>query len=147
MKTEKMTTDVTKAFEAINTAKPSPEVRTCRRIEVGFVVQQGDCYLHRVKDSHPHGSELGTRQVAVGTTIGSRHVVEGEGVSVFAGTKLPPGFKEAPALRQGSLLGPVVVADEPFVLTHPEHAHHRLPVGVYQVTYQADFVSMRAVVD
>ena len=36
------------------------------------------------------------------------------------------------------LLGPVIVADEAFTLTHPEHAHHRLPAGIYQVGYQLD---------
>lgn len=39
------------------------------------------------------------------------------------------------------------VCGEEFVLTHPEHAHHQLPAGRYQVTYQADMVSMRAVAD
>ena len=43
--------------------------------------------------------------------------------------------------------GPVVVASEPFVLEHPEHAHHALPAGTYQVTYQWDEAAMARVAD
>lgn len=135
------------AVEAITKAKPDAEVRVCRRIEIGRAIHQGDCYLHRVAEDHPRGKQLGTRQVAVGTTIGSRHIVEGDGVAVFTGAKLPDGFTVPRGLQESDLLGPVVVADEPFTLTHPEHAHHKLPRGVYQVTYQADLVSMRRVAD
>lgn len=135
------------AVEKVTKATSDPEVRTARRIEIGHAIHQGDVYLHRVADSHPHGKELGSRQVAVGTTVGSRHVVEGEGVMVFAGQQLPPGVKEPEWVAQGSILGPVVVADGPFNLAHPEHAHHALPKGTYQVTYQADFQTQQRVAD
>lgn len=114
---------------------------------VGAVLHQGDVYLHRVADDHPHGAELGTRQVAVGTTIGSRHVVVGSQLKVFAGVKLPDRVKAMPWCRGSDLLGPVVVAGEAFVLTHPEHAHHECPAGKYQVTYQADFSTRQRVSD
>lgn len=132
------------AIEKIESAVPDTEIRTMRRLEVGDVIHQGDVYLHRVADEHPRGELLGTRQIAVGTTVGSRHIVEGERVSVFAGARLPAWFgKDAPA----DLLGPVVVAEAPFVLTHPEHAHHRLPAGVYQTTYQQDYATQQRVQD
>lgn len=126
------------------------EVRVCRRIEPGQAIHQGDVYVHRVDDSHPREDELGTRQVAVGDTQGSRHVAVGD-VSVYGGRALPPQFR-APAWLRGTdprsiFLGPVVVARSPWTLSHPEHAHHRLPAGTYQVTYQADQRSRARVSD
>jgi hypothetical protein len=135
------------ALQSIQSAEPDTKLRVCRRIEIGGAIHQGDVYLHCVPDAHPRGQELGTRQVAIGTTVGSRHIVEGAGVSVFAGSRYPDGFNEPKDIQPNALLGPLVVANEAFTLTHPEHAHHRLPAGCYQVTYQADLISMRAVVD
>lgn len=134
-------------IEKIAKAKPDRNLRINRRNDVGSVpVHQGDVYLHRVADDHPRGDKLGTRQVAVGTTVGSRHIVEGD-VEVFAGKKLPPGVKVPSWTTERDLLGPVVVAKEAFTLTHPEHAHHRLPAGTYQVTYQADYTTRSRVQD
>lgn len=134
------------AIKKIETAKPSLEVRVCCAAKLGTVLHQGDVYLHRVSDDHPRGKALGTRQVAVGTTVGSRHVVEGD-VQVFEGTQLPKGVEEPEWCAPGSLLGPVVVAKSTATLTHPEHAHHRFPAGVWQVTYQADYSTQRRVAD
>lgn len=144
-----MSTKMIETVEKIASTTPDAEVRACRRIEVGHAVHQGDVYLHRVADAHPRGAELGTRQVAVGTTVGSRHVAEGEGVKVYAGAKVPPsvdkwlaskagGQVEDKAAFRAAVLGPVVVATGPWALTHPEHAHHSLPAGCWQVTYQVD---------
>ena len=135
------------ALERIQTAKPDPEVRVARRMEIGQAIHQGDVYLTRVADDHGHGKVLGTRQVAVGTTIGSRHVVEGDGVEVFQGTAYPEGFKVPEGIEPSALLGPLVRAIKGLVLTHPEHAHHRLPAGCYQVTFPADLVRMAQVLD
>lgn len=123
------------------------EVRVTRRIEIGTAVHQGDLYLHAVAADFTHGKELGTRQVAVGNTVGSRHIAEGVGVTVYAGTTLPPGVKAPEWCRKGDLLGPVVVATEPWTLTHPEHAHHQLPAGTYAVTNQADYATRQRVMD
>lgn len=129
-------------IEAIQTAKPDTELRVCRRAEMGTVLHQGDVYLHRVADDWPRGKELGTRQVAVGSTVGARHIVEGD-VVVLEGTTLPPGMDPVP-----ELLGPVVVVGgDSAVLTHPEHAHHQFPCGVWQVTYQLDLVTRQRVAD
>lgn len=133
--------------EKISKAKADTEVRVTRRIEVGSVLHQGDVYLHRVKDDHPRGKMLGTRQVAVGTTIGSCHIVDGDGVEVFAGNKLPNWVKAPEWCRESDILGPVVTVSDTCTLTHQEHAHHQIPAGTYQVTYQADFSSKRRVQD
>lgn len=121
------------------------EVRTLRRVEPGIVVHQGDVYLHVVPLDWPHGKKRGSRQVAVGTTVGSRHVADGDGVEVFDGKRLPPSFKRptwCTAFLQEQVeeifLGPVIVAPHGFTLTHPEHAHHQVPACVVQVTYQGD---------
>lgn len=140
-------TNVTEAVDRVAKSQADAETRVTRRIEVGSVVHQGDVYMHRVEDAHPRGGRLGTRQVAVGTTVGSRHVVEGEGVEVFAGAALPKWVKPREEFGATAYLGPVVVAPEAFTLTHPEHAHHRLPPGTYQVTYQVDETTRRRVAD
>lgn len=133
----------TEAFAKINKAATtaSPDVRVCRRLEIGQILHQGDVYLVRVADDHPRGAAWGSRQVAIGDTQGSRHVAEGD-VSVWAGVDLPPGFK-APAWLNGAnpkpiFLGPVVEARSTWTLTHPEHADHECAAGTYQVVYQAD---------
>lgn len=135
------------AVEKVTRAPADPEVRVTRRIEVGHAIHQGDVYVHRVADSHPRGKPRGSRQVALGTAIGSRHVAEGDDVEVFEGERLPDGVKAPKDVPDEAILGPVVVAPRGFVLTHPEHAHHELPGGTYQVTYQADLQTMRAVAD
>lgn len=120
----------------IETHVAQPELRERQRA-VGDVAHQGDVYLHRVADDHPRGKLLGTRQIAVGTTVGARHVVEGH-VDVYEGRELPPGFTLPEGATEADMLGPVVVIHSSAVLTHPEHAHHALNCGVDQVTYQWD---------
>lgn len=134
------------AIEAITKAVPETDLRICRRIEIGKAIHQGDVYVHRVADDHPSGAALGSRQVAVGSQVGARHIADGPLV-VLAGVRLPPTVTEPDWVEKGALLGPVVHASGPWTLTHPEHAHHRLPAGTYQVTYQADATTRRRVVD
>lgn len=135
------------AIEKITKSVPDTATRICRRLDIGTAIHQGDVYLHRVADDHPRGEPLGTRQVAVGTTVGSRHIIEGDDVEVFAGKALPPSVKVPAWTTERDLLGPLVVAKEAFTLTHPEHAHHRLPAGTYAVTYQADYTTRSRVQD
>lgn len=142
-----MDTQVIAELSKIESAKPDVEVRVCRNLPIGKALHQGDVYLHRVADSWPRGERLGTRQVAVGSTVGARHVAEGDGVEVFAGTDLPASVEPYENVDESAYLGPVVVAPQGFTLTHPEHAHHRCPAGVYQVTYQVDPVAQRRVQD
>lgn len=122
-------------------ATPRPEVRDFRAATIGQVARQGDVYLHRVSDVHGHGPETRNRQLALGTTQGSRHVVEGD-VTVYEGRTLPD-WCEA-----GTFLGPcLVVGESGAVVTHPEHAHVALGPGCYQVTHQMDAATRQRVAD
>lgn len=140
--------DVRSAVREVEASPADAEVRVVRRLEVGQVVQQGDVYLHRVAAEHPRGKRVGAGsvQIALGTGNGARHMAEGA-VQVFAGSRLPEGVSAPMDVRPEEILGPVIVADEPWRLTHPEHPHHRLPAGCYQVTYQYDPQTMRRVAD
>ena len=138
-------------IEAVTKIKESPadeNLRITRRIEIGSVLQQGDVYIHRVADDHPRGKQIGKGcvQIALGTGNGARHMAEGA-VECFEGVKLPPGVKAPMDVEDAEILGPVIVADETAILTHPEHPHHRYPKGTYQTTYQYDPHTMRRVVD
>ena len=110
-------------------AKTSPSKRVIKKIEIGQSIRQGDIYLTRI-DSVPNGlTKTANTQLAVGKTQGSRHVVVGV-KTIYAGT--------------GVLIGPVLVAEKRFTLTHPEHGHFSMPAGTYQTTYQRDYAKERA---
>lgn len=115
--------------------KAVPELRFVGSIDLLQHVRQGDIYIHRVADDHPHGKRAESNQLAVGDTQGARHVAEST-ASVYVGTALPPLPEIDP--QRLPLLGPCIVADDRFTITHPEHAHVSLPAGVYQVTHQMD---------
>lgn len=134
------------AVEKVTKTGPDMEVRVCRKIEIGSVLHQGDVYVHCVESDHPRGKEVGSRQVAVGSTVGARHVAEGAGVKVFEG-KLLPDWVTPGDFQVSDLLGPVIVADDTWNLAHPEHAHHSIPAGTYQITYQGDWATKTRVLD
>ena len=121
---------LTEILTEIEATAADATTRHVHQIQVGQAVRQGDVYLVRVPDTHPHGATLAGRQLAIGTTRGSRHVAEAP-AQVFAGTTAPQGLVNP-------LLGPCVVVPEGerAIVTHPEHAHVSLPAGVYQVTHQ-----------
>lgn len=121
-------------------AKVSTEVRFIKDIEVGKVVRQGDIYIHAVQDNHPKGAKAQSRQLAIGTTNGSRHMAESPS-QVFEGTQIPEWC------ARGTFLGPVVQSDKRFVVSHPEHAHVSLPPGCYQITHQLDAATLQRVRD
>ncbi len=115
------------------------EKRVIAKIEVGQAVRQGDIYIHRVMIDHRRGNELKTRQLALGESMGSRHIAE-------APAKVHEGLR-APDWAETDLLGPCIVAELPFTITHPEHAHICLPAGIYQVTHQMDARTKKRVID
>lgn len=117
-----------------------PEVRKVRAIEVGKVVRQGDIYLHRVEPTHLKGKRRKDRQLALGNTMGSRHVAEGS-AECFEGVQLPSWCDER------TFLGPLIKSEKRFTISHPEHAHVELPAGTYQVTHQMDARTMERVRD
>jgi hypothetical protein len=143
-----MSTTVVEDVQKIEQAPADTDIRITRRIEIGSVIQQGDVYLHRVADTHHRGEQIGVEsvQIALGTGNGARHVAEGA-VKAFRGTKLPPNVVAPMDVDEAEILGPVVLADDTWHLTHPEHPHHRLPPGTYQTTYQYDPHTMRRVQD
>ena len=125
------------------------DVRVARRLEIGSAVQQGDLYLLYVPTDHPHGDKVigsGVVQVALGTNTGARHMVEGD-VTVYEGSKLPDYVKVLEGIDPKEVMGYFIEARKNFMLTHPEHPHHSLPAGCYQVIHQIDMVTQRRVVD
>lgn len=114
-------------------------VRHIESISVGQFVRQGDIYIHCVDENHAHGPATDNRQLAMGETQGSRHVIEGE-CAVMEGTTTPDWATRA-------LLGPLVKLFKRGTVTHPEHAHVSLPAGTYQITHQMDARTLERVRD
>lgn len=131
----KMTTVATALSEIEEAAqKHAAEPRFVRVVGPDDVVRQGDVYLTLAPDAMKSGAERGSAQVAVGTTVGSRHVATGS-------------VKVLERVDARVLEGPIVEATDRWVLTHPEHAHVSLPAGRYAVHYQNDLTTNRAVED
>lgn len=128
------------AHETISQAakESRPELRQIEKIKVGEAIRQGDVYLIRIQRK-PEGftAKTNNRQLAPGTTQGSRHVLAA-GPTIYAKPK-----------DADVLVGPVIVSKERFLLEHPEHAHFSLPAGTYQCRYQQEWseVERRAVRD
>lgn len=83
---------------------------------------------------HPR-SEI---QLAQGTTMGSRHMLQmREGITFYR------------VATPGPLDGGTIEAKGRCYITHPEHAHVDLPAGIYEVRYQTDLGAdeLRAVRD
>lgn len=126
----------------------------------GEVGRQGDVYLHPIKEKPPAWDVEETihHQVALGQTQGARHCASKARVfwpssAAEARKQLPlTGFMQRRKEPVGeteieSCIGPVVIADEEWTLTHPTHAHHSFPAGTYLVTYQFDERTRRRVAD
>lgn len=152
--TKTIAKDAASAIQAIFDAAASLASVNERRYPddcpVDTLAHQGDVYLLRVKDNHPRGKRLpdARRQVAPGNEPGSRHVVEckdrdGNLLDIELYEPVLEHFPEAKRM----LIGPVVVAKHRFELTHPEHATHSLPAGVYQVGFQLDVETRMRVQD
>lgn len=136
---------VIEAHEAITqSAKTADhETRIIDSITVGEHVRQGDLYLERIAKADTRWRSTTNRQLAPGVSTGSRHVAEGA-VAVSVSPEANPIDRSG---RVPRLLGPQISAKEAFTVTHPEHAHMRLPPGDYQVLYQLDYQRQRAVRD
>lgn len=114
------------------------DTRTVHAINVGQFVRQGDVYIERIpKLSGWNQTE--NRQLAPGTSQGSRHMVVGE-VDVFE-------CPNTSGVTSGRLAGPQLDARAPFRVGHPEHADMELPAGCYQVWYQTDPRTNKRVLD
>ena len=116
--------------------------RIVKDIPIGKAIRQGDLYVHRVSDKHDIGEQLDIRQIADGTSIGSRHILIGD-VKVYQGKALPSYINQRWPLGYCFDVG-----QEGATITHPEHAHIELCVpGRYQVTHQMDMQTMQRVSD
>jgi len=99
------------------------------------VLWQGDCGVILLSDKafkeltglQPMGVGDSHVQVAVGEGAGSRHTVRTAEVRVFSWD------------NAGPLDGPVVVADQPWTLSHPKHQNCNFEAGKYRITYQRQF--------
>lgn len=105
----------------------------------GDVLRQGDLYLTCLGAAPTRAGKYTGRQLAPGTTQGSRHVVVGdcelytpdESDAVAKLNQVVPATK---GHRQ--FTGPVIVAKSPVTIEHPEHGDRTIPSGVYLVTFQ-----------
>ncbi len=116
-------------------ARSMPEVRVISQMEIGQVVRQGDIYIERVAAIEGKGKAVKSRQLAPGTTKGSRHIVaESEAVTLW---ESKPSLKGKAAFQ----IGAAIQAKGPVTITHPEHAWIKLDCGNadYQVFFQADY--------
>ena len=106
--------------------KHTDELRFVRTIAIDDVVRQGDIYI-TCTDLDPRGEEIAERQLAPGSTKGSRHVAHGD-VKLYK-------------VNNDVLTGPLIVARERFEVKHPEHSNISMPSGSYAVTYQRDLAA------
>lgn len=132
---------------------PDRDIRFVREMAIGQHVRQGDVYLLRLAKRPADFDKTTTnRQLAPGTSKGSRHVAEGKAVSLFIATDERAARSSLARLpgvqgRDRLLVGACVEAADRFIVSHPEHAHHSLPAGCYAVLFQLDPRSMRRVED
>jgi len=136
-----MTVSVAKQIAAIAKSAESMDAAAPARIgspSVGDVVRQGDLYLVCL-ESLPPGVKH-QRQLAPGTTQGSRHVAEGD-CAVYM-PKEPGAVAQVISRINGAevpveLVGPLVDCMGETTITHPEHGHRILPAGTsWAVVYQ-----------
>lgn len=135
------TPDARSAYEAVRIAAETirnDEPATIPPMEPGDCVRQGDVYIVAV-DVAPAGKPYGSRQLAPGTTLGSRHIVEGDcdvlAVDKVEATRLLNRLVPATeGLEQ--FVGPMIIAKGPITITHPEHGWRSLPPGTYLVVGQ-----------
>lgn len=95
----------------------------------GLYIRQGDVLLTAC-EAPTNGQVTDERQLAPGTSKGSRHVADGD-VTIYARTGTDP------------LVGPTLVVGEGgCTITHPEHRHYILPAGTaWSVTYERDLAA------
>jgi len=122
-----------------------PETRSIPECGINQGIRQGDVYAIRIDNFKKADYKISSeRQLAPGTTQGSRHTVD-ESVEVW----VPENNQYDVKLTENGFtcLGPVVVAKNRWNLMHPQHAHFDMPEGTYQISYQVDPVQQRRVLD
>ncbi len=139
-----MAVSVAKQIESVKKSVEKMDRRETAIIgapSAGDVVRQGDLYLICL-DASPKGKKLATRQLAPGTSQGSRHIMDGDcellevDSSEMAATvnRLVRGAN-VPA----ELIGPAVRCFGDSTATHPEHGWRILPRDTaWAVVFQRD---------
>jgi len=126
---------IEKNHESVLLASQSPckEVRILDECPIGYGGDQGDLLIRRIAQV-PEGAILvSDRQLAPGTTQGSRHTVSAR-VKVYK----PSNFGQA--IRTGSrdktkcrIQGLIVQDSQPITFEHPEHADHIYPLSLIHI--------------
>ena len=118
-------------------AEPDTEVRYIDKMELGECARQGDVYITKIEKCE--GNKSQTRQLADGTSQGSRHVIQGKGAVVYK----PSNFGQIERVNLSGKECTRFVSyqfenKEYTTLTHPTHADFSIPPGCYQTTIQTD---------
>lgn len=137
MTAERVLSDLQQHAESIKSGVPQ-EIGTA---SLGDVVRQGDLYLTVIGKLPKSTKTMTGKQLAPGTTQGSRHCVSVQMYKVDKAevTKaiLKANPKATPDVER--FVGPVIVFDQSSPVTHPEHGWVTMPAGsVCAVTYQRD---------
>jgi hypothetical protein len=110
-------------------------------MSIGDVVRQGDIYITRIASLPKSAKPIRNRQLAPGTTQGSRHILNGGKLFSADANELASLIKSATKCDvPAELIGPVFVPDSDVTIEHPEHAHRILPKEcIGAITYQRAF--------
>lgn len=156
MKTIKSFAQAHAAIEHFATKEARQDTRDCTAMKIGQWSRQGDVNIIRIKEVPPAWDvEVKEHtQVALGQSMGSRHCADGSKIKVLWPKSRDLAVAECPiALFKDNddfkrvALGPIVVAESDWTLTHPEHAHHKFGPGIYLTTCQVDWNTRREVRD
>lgn len=119
------------------------ETATIGTVSKGDVIRQGDIYLVAIGSLPKTRKQIKERQLAPGTSQGSRHILEGvcniyqcnaEEVITLICKAVPNADLHA------ELMGPVIETKSGCELTHPEHGNRILPDGeVFASVFQRAF--------
>lgn len=143
-----MNATATEALEQVQAAAEqirNDETATVGTVSPGDVIRQGDvmcvCITGHTEDLMLKPTKR--RQLAPGTSQGSRHVLVGE-CRVYTVTNpraclaaIARAFAPLKLDLHKELLGPVFISDGTVTLDHPEHGNRVLPAGeTFAVVYQ-----------
>jgi hypothetical protein len=119
------------------------ETATIGTMSLGDVIRQGDVYLIAIAELPEKRTLTENRQLAPGTSQGSRHVILGE-CEVFEADPAQTMALVGTACKgldlKPELMGPVVRTLAAVELDHPEHGNKVLPANeCFAVVYQRAF--------
>jgi len=135
----------TRTKRTTSAAKPECIVNNAPKLlesfETGDVSHQGDLIIVRIAALPASAKPRADRQLAIGDTQGSRHVMTRGEVYDADANEVAEAILAATGHRVGAqYIGPVFVSPESPTahdLTHPEHGHQGFPAGaVCAVVYQ-----------